>query len=72
VGAKRKEHGMPPPGSVYKRNYKGKLVSMQVVKGKDRVFFRVNDRDYESPSGAAKAVTETSVNGWLFWGIEGR
>ena len=34
------------------------------------VAVRVNGKDYASLSGAAKAVSGTAQNGWVYWGLK--
>jgi hypothetical protein len=64
---KRKE---PRVGSKFQRLFKHTLFTLEVVRHKGRVGYRLKETIYNSPSAAAKAVTNNSVNGWVFWGIE--
>jgi len=50
-------------GLKLRRKYCGKLVEATVEKN----HISYNGKEYTSPSGAARAVTENSVNGWVFW-----
>jgi len=69
-------HGKPivraslPVGTVYERLYKGKKVQMSVVMTERGLAYRVGDTDFRTPTGAAKSVTGTAVNGWEFWRID--
>ncbi len=60
----------PPVGSVYDRVFKGTQVRMSVVATADGIVFRVGDRDYRTPTAAAKSVTGNEVNGWSFWRMD--
>jgi hypothetical protein len=59
-------------GSKFGRMFKGKYFVMEVVDDKGNLRFKVNGVMYSSPSAAASAVTNTSVNGWLFWGMSNK
>jgi len=50
-------------GLKLRRKYCGKLVEATIEK--NHIIY--NGKEYNSPSGAARAVTENSVNGWVFW-----
>ena len=52
-----------PVTTEFRATHKGKLVSGRVEAGA----LVVNGKRYETPSAAAVAITETSVNGWKFW-----
>lgn len=52
-----------PDGTQLRATYKGQRVMAQVQGG--QVVY--DGQRYRSPSGAASAVTGTSVNGWIFW-----
>lgn len=45
------------------RRYPDRGVTATVVEGG----IKLGDRVYASPSGAAKSVTGTAVDGWTFW-----
>jgi hypothetical protein len=66
----RKERKPPKIGTKYERAYKGTTYTMTVVDARPGVAYSVGGKVYASPTGAAKAVTKTEVNGWDFWGIE--
>ena len=52
-----------PAGTEFRSTYKGQLYTGRVQAGA----LVVNDKRFESPSSAAVAITESSVNGWRFW-----
>lgn len=56
------------------RNAKtGEVVSAKVIEvdeAKGTVRVRVGEKEYPSLSTAAKAVTGTSTNGWIYWGLK--
>lgn len=66
---KRKQRKEPPVGSKFQRVYKHNCFTLEVVRHQGRISYKVKDTAYSSPSAAAKAVTNSSVNGWVFWGI---
>ena len=67
---KRKERKLPQSGSSFSRTFKGETYTMEVVKEAGGVRYKVGREVYSSLSGAAKAITKTDVNGWVFWGLE--
>ena len=67
---KRKSRPVPEPGTIRKRVYKGESYTMEVVEDGGKIGYRVKDIVYPSPSAAAKSITKTEVNGWLFWRLE--
>jgi hypothetical protein len=52
-----------PAGTECRATHKGALHSGRVEAGR----LVVNGKGYESPSAAASAITNTSVNGRIFW-----
>lgn len=42
-----------------------------IINKDDSLSLRINDKEinFPYPSGAARAITKTSVNGWIFWRI---
>lgn len=52
-----------PHGTKFRAEYKGKLYTAEIDDGA----IVYNNQRYTSPSSAAIAVTDTSVNGWIFW-----
>ncbi|MGH7557368.1 MAG: DUF2924 domain-containing protein [Gemmatimonadota bacterium] len=56
-----------PEGTKFRATYKGQTYYAEVKDGG----LEVNGKGHHtSTSAAAKAVTGTSVNGWLFWGCQ--
>jgi hypothetical protein len=50
--------------------YKGRRYVVEVVRTERGLGWQVNGQVYASPSGAARAVTGTAINGWAFWRID--
>jgi hypothetical protein len=63
-------HKIPAVGMEFTREYKGERYKMTVVKGGMGAAFKVGTDIYRTPSQAARSVTKTEVNGWVFWRIE--
>jgi len=55
-----------PNGTLLKCRHKGNEYEAPVKDGK----IWVHGKGYTSPSGAAVALTDTSVNGWRFWKVK--
>lgn len=68
--AKRKNRKMPKTGEVFEKTFDGKRYVLTVVNDGQRIGYKVGQTIYPSPSAAAKAITETEVNGWKFWRID--
>ncbi|KPJ51538.1 MAG: hypothetical protein AMJ38_00225 [Dehalococcoidia bacterium DG_22] len=61
---------MPPVGTTLTAGHKGQPHTAVIVEAKDRPAGRAvkyGDEVFASLSGAAKAVTGHSTNGWVFW-----
>jgi len=69
---KRKERNLPQLGSRFSRIYKGETYIMEVVKEAGMVQYKVGRKIHSSPSAAAKSITNTEVNGWVFWRLHKR
>jgi hypothetical protein len=52
-----------PEGTEFRADYKGRLVTA-VVEGGALV---LNGKRYDSPSAAAMSITDSAINGWVFW-----
>ncbi len=52
-----------PSGTEFRSTHKGQSYRGQVEDGA----LIVNGQRFDSPSAAAVNITETSVNGWIFW-----
>jgi hypothetical protein len=62
----RTNDGLPPPGSLLTRDYKGQRITVHVLpKG-----FEFEGEVYRSLSAIAQKVTGSHWNGWLFFGIK--
>ena len=65
-------HDMPPLGTQLRGRTKGKDVYAQVVSDpatKTGLGILFECKSYRSMSGAARAATGHSVNGWQFWKV---
>ena len=52
--------------------YKGKEHVCEVVQTEDGIAYRLEGKDYNSPSSAGRVVTGgVAVNGWRFWSLDG-
>jgi len=70
MGRKHRLRTPPPVGSTYERTYKGGTYRMTVVVSGDGIAYKVGHKTYQTPTAAAKSLTRTEVNGWLFWRID--
>jgi hypothetical protein len=52
-----------PNGTVFRKTYKNKIYTAEVVKGQ----LLLDGKPMKSPSEAAMAITKSPVNGWTFW-----
>jgi predicted CopG family antitoxin len=52
-----------PAGTDFRSEYKGNLISAKVEDGA----LVLNDTRFDSASAAAMSVTDSAVNGWVFW-----
>jgi hypothetical protein len=52
-----------PAGTEFRAEYKGRQFKAVVEAGA----LVLNGKRFESPSSAAMSVTESAVNGWVFW-----
>lgn len=56
------------PGTKLWVKYKGQTYTAQVVEVDHEIRYRVEDKDFTSPSGAGSFVRDgKSTNGWSFW-----
>ena len=53
-----------PTGTELRARYKGQQFSARIEDGR---WLDSENREHSSPSAAARAITDTSVNGWRFW-----
>lgn len=68
----RKSRKEPAVGTICSRNYKGKTYTMKVIKTEMGIGYKVGRDVFKTPSAAAKAITKTEVNGWVFWGLDAK
>jgi hypothetical protein len=52
-----------PAGTEFRSEYKGRLITGTVENGA----LMLNGARFDSPSAAAMSVTDSAVNGWVFW-----
>ncbi len=64
--AKRKPRPQPPIGTECTRRHKGKTFTMTVVSTDGGLGYRVGRKVFSTPTAAAKSITNTEVNGWVF------
>ena len=57
-----------PNGSLLRATFKGKTHFAEIIEG--RWFDRESGSRRTSPSQAAKMITGSATNGWLFWEIQ--
>jgi replication-associated recombination protein RarA len=55
---------------VFEKGFRGKRYTLSVVDDGQRIGYKVGNMIYRSPSAAAKSITGSAVNGWLFWNID--
>ena len=67
VGKKRTP---PEAGTKYTRTYKGRTYTMTVVSTARGLGYRVGRKVFTTPTAAAKSITNTEINGWMFWGLD--
>lgn len=67
-----KERKSPKVGASFEKTYKGKTYTLTVVKTPGGTGYKVNGEVFTSPSTAAKSITGSEVNGWVWWGMEQR
>jgi hypothetical protein len=68
--AKRKERPQMKEGHTFTKVYKGKKYTMKTVKDGGRIRYKVSNILSNTPTAAAQRITQNSVNGWVFWGID--
>ncbi len=59
----------PKKGEVFTKVYKNKEFRMEVIEHNGKIGYKVQNKIYPSPTGAAKSITKTDVNGWKFWNM---
>ena len=71
----KKKRNVPDIGTQLQAEFGGRTYRAEVVAADAKagtISLLVGKTVYTSPSGAAKAITGTDRNGWVFWGIEAR
>jgi len=66
---KRLNRKYPKIGNIYSKTYKKKEYKLEIVDYNGKIGFKVNNNIYLTPTGAAKSITNSDVNGWSFWKI---
>lgn len=66
----KKKRKAPQVGTTFSKTYKGRKYSLKVVRTGDGVRYELGGKVFSSLSGAAKSITLSEVNGWVFWGME--
>lgn len=67
---RRFERKLPPAGTVLIGRFRGEQVTAMIVEAPqfpEGKGVKLGDKLYKSLSGAARAVTKQSTNGWRFW-----
>lgn len=60
----------PRVGSTFHRAFKGRTYRLTIVNRPGGVGYKVGKNVFSSPSGAAKSIGGSEVNGWVFWKID--
>lgn len=68
----RKQRQAPPLGSTWSKTYENSKYTMTVVRAGGAIGYQVGREVFKTPTAAAKAITKTEVNGWVFWGLDVR
>lgn len=66
---------LPPIGTRLVGKSRGQVYEALVIKSSaepKRRAVRLQDREFLSLSGAAMAVTDHAINGWVFWKLKGK
>jgi hypothetical protein len=67
---RRKIRKPPKIGLIFKAEYKRREYSMKVVGKLGSPKYKVGDKLFNTPTGAAKHITKTDKNGWKFWNMD--
>jgi hypothetical protein len=65
-----KDHKAPKIGSTFEKMFKQRKFQLNIVSTPSGTGYEVRGQVFRSPSGAAKSITKTSVNGWKFWHMD--
>lgn len=66
----RKKRTNPKVGCEFEREFKSKIYKLRVIEIDGRIAYKLGGVVFPSPSAAAKSITKTEVNGWVFWRID--
>ena len=57
-------------GTLLAARFKGKMYIADVVETEDGIRYRLDGKEYRSPSSLGTAVTKKACNGWAFWSVD--
>jgi len=60
----------PIPGTVFYKTYKNKEYKLEVIEVNKKICFKLLNKIYNTPTGAARSITNNDINGWKFWKID--
>jgi hypothetical protein len=66
----RKERPQPKEGQTFSKVFRDKKHTMKTLKEGGKIKYKVGNDVFDTPTAAAKYITQNSVNGWVFWGID--
>lgn len=66
----KKSRPTPKAGSSFRKLYHGREYTLHVVREAGKIQYKLGNKLFGSPSGAAKTLTKSEINGWVFWGID--
>lgn len=64
------EAGILTPGTTVHAAHDEKILGTLNIDGSITLNTNNQEQTFPYPSGAARAITRTSVNGWIFWKIK--
>ncbi|MDR3626072.1 MAG: hypothetical protein P4L45_04535 [Ignavibacteriaceae bacterium] len=67
---KKINHKIPRKGDKFEKTFKNKIFTLYVKEINNSIKFELDNKIYDTPSGAAFAVTKNYTNGWKFWNID--
>jgi hypothetical protein len=67
-----KDHKAPKIGGTFEKLFKGRKYHLKIISTPSGIGYEVRGQIFRSPSAAAKSITKTAVNGWVFWHMESR
>ncbi len=66
---KTKNRSVPEDGTLCVKTYKKVKYTMRVIRTETGIAYKLGGKIYSSPSSAAKSITKSEVNGWVFWSL---